>query len=123
MVSTSTQREYTVKITTDQGCIITDTVLVKVGTEKKVVVPSAFTPNGNGINDRLRPLGNIGTIDYFRIYNRWGAMLFETSVMGEGWDGRYRGVLQPAETYTWILSGKTPNGDPVKLSGKTLLIR
>jgi gliding motility-associated-like protein len=71
----------------------------------------------------LRPLGNIGTIEYFKIYNRWGTLLFETSEMGAGWDGRYKGVLQPAETYTWLLSGKTPEGQPVKLSGKTLLIR
>lgn len=123
MVTTGTEREYTVKITTETGCIIVDTVLVKVGSDKKVVVPSAFTPNGNGVNDWLRPLGNIGTIDYFRVYNRWGALLYQTSESGEGWDGRYKGVLQPAETYTWLLSGKTPEGQPVKLSGKTLLIR
>ncbi|HUQ66830.1 MAG TPA: kelch repeat-containing protein [Flavitalea sp.] len=123
MVTTSAEREYTVKITTEQGCTITDTVVVKINGDKKVFVPTAFTPNGNGVNDRLRPLGNISTIDYFRVFNRWGALLFQTSESGDGWDGRYKGIMQPSETYTWVLSGKASDGQPLKLSGKTLLIR
>ena len=111
------------KITTEQGCIISDTVLVKINADKKVFVPTAFTPNGNGVNDRLRPLGNLATIDYFRVFNRWGAMVFQTSEIGAGWDGRYKGVNQSADTYTWLLSGKTADGQSIKLSGKSLLIR
>jgi gliding motility-associated-like protein len=86
-------------------------------------VPTAFTPNGNNANDRLRPLGNISTLDYFRVYNRWGNLVFQTTTIGEGWDGRYKGVEQPSDTYTWLMSGKTREGQPIKQSGKTLLIR
>jgi hypothetical protein len=50
-------------------------------------------------------------------------MLYQTTEWGAGWDGRYKGVAQPAETYTWVLSGKTADGQILKLSGKTLLIR
>ena len=125
MVMATTEREYIVNITTEQGCIISDTVLVKIGAsdKKAVVVPTAFTPDGNGINDLLRPLGNVVTLDYFRVFNRWGAMLFQTSEWGAGWDGKYKGVTQPAETYTWTLSATTADGQSHKLSGKTLLIR
>ena len=125
MVSAATDREYVVNITTAQGCIISDTVLVKIGVgeRKAVVVPTAFTPDGNGVNDRLRPLGKQLTLDYFRVFNRWGAMLFQTNEWGSGWDGSYKGLAQPSETYTWMLSGKTADGQTLKLSGKTLLIR
>jgi len=125
MVSATTDREYVVNITTAQGCIISDTVLVKIGVgeRKAVVVPTAFTPDGNGVNDRLRPLGNQITLDYFRVFNRWGAMLYQTNEWGSGWDGSYKGLAQPSETYTWMLSGKTADGQTLKLSGKTLLIR
>jgi gliding motility-associated-like protein len=125
MVTATTDREYIVNITTDQGCVINDTVLVKIGegNNKAVVVPTAFTPDGNGINDLLRPLGKMVSLDYFRVFNRWGAMLYQTSEWGAGWDGKYKGMAQPAETYTWMLSGKTADGQTLKLSGKTLLIR
>jgi gliding motility-associated-like protein len=120
-------QEYHVLISSQLGCSVTDTQFVKVnpdsGRAVKVFVPTAFTPNGNNVNDRLRPLGQIGTIDYFRVYNRWGNMLFQTSIVGDGWDGTYKGIVQQSGTYTWIFSGKTPDGKPIKLSGKTVLIR
>jgi gliding motility-associated-like protein len=122
-VTISTDIQYLIKITPSDGCKIVDTLLVKVGTEDKIFVPTAFTPNDNGINDRLRPLSRLGSIQYFRVYNRWGNLVFQTNEIGEGWDGRYKGVLQPADTYTWFLLGVKPNGEPVKQTGKTLLIR
>ena len=88
-----------------------------------VYVPTAFTPNGNNVNDRLRPLGNIGKIDYFRVYNRWGNMVFQTNKIGDGWDGNYKGVGQQSDTYTWIFSGQMTDGQSIKVSGKTVLIR
>jgi gliding motility-associated-like protein len=127
MATLTHDQEYHVLISSQKGCSVTDTQFVKVnpdsGRAAKVFVPTAFTPNGNNVNDRLRPLGQIGAIDYFRVYNRWGNMLYQTSIIGDGWDGRYKGVVQQSDTYTWILSGKTPEGKPFKLSGKTVLIR
>ena len=127
MATLTRDQEYHVFISSQQGCSVTDTQYVKVsadtGSVVKVFVPTAFTPNGNNVNDRLRPLGLIGKIDYFRVYNRWGNMLYQTSILGDGWDGTYKGSLQQPGTYTWIFSGKTPDGKPVKLSGKTVLIR
>jgi len=50
-------------------------------------------------------------------------LMFETNVIGAGWDGKFKGVDQPSDTYTWILAGIGKDGQPLKLSGKTLLVR
>jgi trimeric autotransporter adhesin len=123
-VTTNSNREYVVRITTEKGCVIADTVFVRVAASKRVIfVPTAFTPNGNGANDVLRPLGDIQTMEYFRVYNRWGQLMFQTKELGVGWDGRFKGVDQPADTYTWIMLGTDTDGAQIKISGKTLLIR
>jgi len=96
---------------------------VKINGDKKIFVPTAFTPNSNGVNDKLRPLGNLSSIEYFRVFNRWGSMLFQTNESGAGWDGKYKGIDQPSDTYTWMLSGKSADGESLKISGKTFLIR
>ncbi|HUQ67308.1 MAG TPA: kelch repeat-containing protein [Flavitalea sp.] len=116
---------YLIYISSTEGCAVVDTQLVKVSTGNtvKVYVPTAFTPNGNNINDRLRPLGNIRRIDYFRVFNRWGNMVFQTNIIGDGWDGKFKGAAQVPDTYTWILTGQTADGLVIKLSGKALLIR
>ena len=87
-------------------------------------VPKAFTPNRNGVNDLLRPiLVNIPLINYFRVYNRWGQLIFETKTPGDGWNGLFKGAMQPTETYTWVFEGRDSNGNLIKASGKTILIR
>ena len=126
MATLTHDQEYLVLISSTQGCSVTDTQLVKVNVSNnpvKVYVPTAFTPNGNNVNDRLRPLGNIGKLDYFRVYNRWGNVVFQTTIIGDGWDGKYKGTVQQPDTYTWILAGQMQDGQLIKLSGKTVLIR
>jgi gliding motility-associated-like protein len=118
------QREYQIKITSTDGCITTDTLLVQVLNKTEVFVPKAFTPNRNGVNDLLRPITvNIPLINYFKIYNRWGQLVFETRTQGDGWNGLYKGAAQPTETYTWIFEGKDSDGNLIKANGKTILIR
>ncbi|RYZ61834.1 MAG: T9SS type B sorting domain-containing protein, partial [Chitinophagaceae bacterium] len=92
--------------------------------ETNVFVPTAFTPNRNNANDVLRPvLYNIASLSYFKVYNRWGQLVFETTEMGKGWDGTIKGNLQPTETYSWILQCTDNNGNVIKKSGRSLLIR
>lgn len=92
--------------------------------ETNVAVPTGFTPNKNGANDVLRPLlHNIVSLQYFKVYNRWGQMIFRTSEMGKGWDGTINGVPQPGETYTWLLECTDNDGNVIKKSGRSLLIR
>lgn len=65
-------------------------------------VPSAFTPNNDGINDVVYPDGwGIKKLNYFRIYNRWGQLIFETNEFKKGWDGTYEGVPQNMDSYIY----------------------
>ncbi len=86
-------------------------------------VPNAFTPNGDGVNDimRVRAFG-IDKLNW-RIYNRWGALVFESVNQNEGWDGKYKGVLQPQEVYTYVLNVQFTDGTTYKKSGDITLLR
>jgi gliding motility-associated-like protein len=90
-----------------------------------IAVPSAFTPNGDGLNDYLYPLnaykgGNL----YFRVYNRFGQVIFETRDWTRKWDGRLNSIPQASGTYVWTLSYTNKDtGQAVFLSGTTVLIR
>ena len=66
-------------------------------------VPSAFSPNGNGINDKIYVKGyGIRKISW-NIYNRWGILMFSTNDLAEGWDGKYKGEIQPQDVYHYTL--------------------
>jgi gliding motility-associated-like protein len=122
--NTNSPQQYIITITNPAGCIIKDTLQVNVFTTQDIFVPKGFSPNNDGANDKLFPfLVGIRTFNYFQVYNRWGQKVFETNVEGVGWDGRYRGVVQPIETYTWIAEGIGLDGKVVKRSGGTLLMR
>jgi gliding motility-associated-like protein len=91
-----------------------------------IYVPSAFTPNGDGKNDILEPLGNpLGKVVrfVFRVYNRSGQVVFESRTPGKGWDGKYKGIQQPSATYVWVFQGTATDGKPVNYKGTTVLIR
>lgn len=116
---------YTVRVYNIAGCY--DSAFVKVTvfkTQPTVFVPSAFTPNGDGLNDVIRPIAvGISRINYFRIYNRWGQMVFSTTINGHGWDGRIGGTPQASNVYVWMVSAVDYLGRPVFLKGTTTLIR
>ena len=89
-----------------------------------IFVPKAWTPNSDGHNDFLFPfMVNIRTLKYFRIFNRWGQLVFETNINGKGWDGIFRGKHQGADVYTWSVEAITIDGDIYKKSGNAVLIR
>ena len=76
----------------DAGCVDSAHVSVKVfKTNPYVFVPTAFTPNGDGLNDDVKPIAvGVKQIKYFSIYNRWGQLVFKTTTNGQGWDGTIR---------------------------------
>jgi gliding motility-associated-like protein len=87
-------------------------------------IPNAFTPNGDGKNDRLNILvkGSIN-LTYFRIYNRWGQLVFESRRVNEGWNGFFKGELQLTGAYVWMAEGKDLLGNVIKEKGSFVLIR
>ena len=112
-------------VTNGSGCADTTYKLIYVLPNCYIAVPSAFTPNGDGLNDYLYPLnaykaGNL----VFRVYNRYGQVIFETRNWTRKWDGRVNGQLQPSGTYVWTLDyTDTDKQQKVSLKGTTVLIR
>jgi gliding motility-associated-like protein len=115
---------YQISIVTTAGCRITDTLLVRMFAEKKIYVPDYFTPNNDGKNDKLYPfLVGVTKLTRFRIWNRWGQLVFQTQKAEEGWDGYYQGVRQPMETYLWMAEGLDIDGKIIYANGSVVLVR
>lgn len=109
---------YTLTITTDQGCSASDDIFVKV--LKGPEVPTAFTPNSDGVND-------VWTIKYLdsypgcsvNVYNRYGTNVFSVVGYPAPWDGRYKGENLPAGTYYYVIDPK--NGRKIMTGSLTIL--
>lgn len=117
---------YKVTVTNSSGCASTpsNTVVTAVVCVTGIHVPDVFTPNGDGVNDVIRAITpGIKKIKSFRIYNRWGNLVFETTDALKGWDGKLRGKEQPAETYIWVVEGADSRGSIIKKTGMLNLIR
>jgi gliding motility-associated-like protein len=118
------EEDYTIAIKTSTGCITIDTQMVKLVKEVAVYVPNAFTPNGNGSNDFLKPIiFGIKQLRYFRVFNRWGEMMYETRINKQGWDGNYKNNKLPTQTVVWMLEVETGDGKVYQKQGTTILIR
>lgn len=114
----------TVTASTIAGCKGTADIIIKVYNGPDLYVPSAFTPNGDGKNDIFRPFPvGIKELRYFRIYNRWGRLMYSTTQLNEGWDGKYLGVEQGIAVYVWMAQGVTRDGRIITKKGTVTLIR
>lgn len=118
------QQEYRVAIGVPSGCTTVDTILVRVQETNTVYVPNVFTPNGDGRNDKviIIPVG-VSQLKSFRIYNRWNKKIFETGDINGGWDGKVNGVLQPMDTYVWVVEAIAKDGNLITKSGSITLLR
>jgi gliding motility-associated-like protein len=116
---------YTVLVSDEQNCMDSASVIVKIfKTNPQIFVPTAFTPNGDGVNDLFRPIGvGIKNIEYFRVFNRWGQLVFSTSINGQGWDGSIGGKAQSTNTFVWIVKGIDYLDKPFVRKGTVTLIR
>jgi gliding motility-associated-like protein len=105
------------------GCRDTTCLPVTASVVPVVDVVSAFTPNGDGTNDRAVVYG-FGVVKMtFRIYNRWGQLMFESTSTKFGWDGKFNGQPQPMDAYGYTLDAELIGGEKVKSSGSITLIR
>ena len=115
---------YTIDIMTNTGCLTVDTQLVKIIKNVEIFVPTAFTPNKDGKNDYLRPiLIGLRDLHYFRIFNRWGQLIFETRKALPGWDGIFKGAAQTTQTVVWMVKGVGIDGKEYMQKGTTVLLR
>lgn len=116
--------EFYVKVESDFGCVGYDTVRVVVVDQPSALLPNAFSPNGDGLNDVISP-GLVGfpRINYFKIYDRWGKLMFVSFKMGEGWDGTFNGIPCTTGVYYYILSAQDINNRETIIRGDITLIR
>jgi gliding motility-associated-like protein len=124
IASLQNDQTYIITATTQEGCVANDTVNIKVFKGSAVYVPTGFTPNGDGRNDFLRGLYiGITKVYYFKIYNRWGQLIFSTNSLIEGWDGTIKGMKQPTGSYVWMLRAEDLAGKVYEMKGTSTLIR
>jgi gliding motility-associated-like protein len=116
---------YKLIVANEAGCFDSAYVTVKVfKTSPRVFVPTAFTPNGDGKNDNLRPIAvGISKFDYFRIYNRWGQLVYSSPDTERGWDGRIGGKEQNTATFVWLVKATDFTGKVFFDKGTVTLIR
>jgi gliding motility-associated-like protein len=115
---------YTVTGTTVDGCEATTGIRIKVYKGPDIYVPTAFSPNGDGKNDILKPI-NVGIKEFrfFRIFNRWGQLVFSSKDPSLGWNGKVKGVEQATSTFVWVAEGKDYNGNLVSRTGSVTIVR
>lgn len=96
----TTTTRYTITVTDPAGCKLSDSLDVSV-TQLGLLIPTGFSPNGDGENDVFRVLNkNLAEID-LQVFNRWGEKVYETTDWTVGWDGTYKGVKQDIGVYVW----------------------
>ena len=122
----SSDKLYSVRlaIADTTGCTDTAYHFIKVMDNCYIAVPTAFTPNGDGLNDYLYPLNAFKATNLtFKVFNRYGQPVFESREWSAKWDGKVNGVLQTTGVYVWMLDYTDTAGKKISLKGTTLLIQ
>jgi gliding motility-associated-like protein len=115
---------YKIRAYDSVGCFGQDSIKVLVyKTLPDIFVPNAFTPAGP-VDNIFRPIPiGISSLSFFRVFNRWGQLVYSTDRIGEGWNGRVNGKMQDSGAYVWMVQGTTYTGRIVSKSGTVILIR
>jgi gliding motility-associated-like protein len=115
--------EYCVEITDEHDCKDTACVDIKVTYCEDFFIPNAFSPNGDGLNDKFFVKGNCVLHSSFSITNRWGQQIFIAQHDNESWDGTYKGVKQDPGTYFYYAEIEFANGKRIIRKGDVILVR
>lgn len=111
---------YFVTASTEEGCIIKDSIDILVNAESVLEVPNAFSPTTGDFKILKRGIANL---KYFRIFNRWGNKVFETTNIDKGWNGRFNEKEQPVGVYIYSIEATTSTGKPFRKDGNLTLVR
>ena len=116
---------YRVEVRDQCGQASSDIVQISEGEfcDRQFLMPNAFTPDGDGKNDRISPIIHQETYNYsFFIYNRWGQRVFKSEIQGFGWNGNLNGIEQPSDSYIWICNYQA-GGKSYSKNGSLILVR
>ncbi|MGN6541705.1 MAG: lectin-like domain-containing protein [Ginsengibacter sp.] len=115
---------YLLTVKTPEGCVDTASVNVSVFKGSAIYVPTAFTPNNDGLNDILKPYYvAIKSLSYFTVFNRWGQKVFSTNDLNKGWDGLSKDNEIIEGSYVWVLKAVDAVGKIYSLKGSFVLIK
>jgi gliding motility-associated-like protein len=123
-------RSYTIKTKNSFGCVASDNIKISVECAyANLYMASAFSPNNTNVNNYYFPqTRGIKSINSFRIYNRYGELVYEIKNAKpnqrlSGWNGKFRGILQPTNGYVYVLIATCDLGETINKNGSFLLIR
>jgi len=119
----SVNTRYYVTGTTEAGCQASDTIFIMVHEETELGMPNAFTPGVPPNPEFKVSHKGIATLKSFRVYNRWGTKVFETTDIDKGWNGQFNGEAQPMGVYIYTVEGTTNKGNPFVKQGNVTLVR
>ncbi len=115
--------QVTLKVTDDFGCENTLSKMVNVTVDHDLFLPSAFTPNYDGVNDVFRLKGSGYLTADMMILDQWGQVMFRTDNASRGWDGTVKGNTAPNGTYSYIVRLKMTDGQNKVMKGNISLIK
>ncbi|MEO5995646.1 MAG: gliding motility-associated C-terminal domain-containing protein [Chitinophagaceae bacterium] len=117
--------KYKLLVYNQSHCV--DSAFMEVNVFKtlpSVFVPNAFSPNGDGSNDLLRPIAvGMHLLEYFNVYNRWGQMVYSSGINNTGWDGSQAGKPQDPGKFVWVVKAIDYTGKAYFQKGTVLLVR
>jgi len=116
---------YTVYGMSQYGCLNSALITITVDSTMTGGIPTAFTPNNDGLNDIFRPVGSkFQRLVEFRVYNRWGQQVFYSNNVEHGWDGTFNGVPQDMGDYYYqIIVAQPGSTENIAYKGSVTLIR
>ena len=119
---------YTVTLVVESpigGCTDTATMVdfITIILEAKLWIPTAFTPNGDGLNDQFGAMGSVLRSYQMDIFNRWGQLVFTTNNLDDWWDGTFQGKLAQEDAYVFKVRAVFMNGGEYERGGTVTLIR
>lgn len=114
--------KYVITGITEWGCKTKDSINVIIADDAVLNIPNAFAPGGANSRFKITKRG-IASLEHFRIYNRWGNVVYSSTDIEEGWDGTYKGVPQPVGVYVYDFAAITKAGKVVKQTGNVTLLR
>ena len=114
---------YFVSYTNVELCTSFDTLTVFVIPVSEIYFPTAFSPNGDGINDIYAALSDSVKVFELNIYNRWGELVFTSNDLSIGWDGFFKGTEQPLDTYVYVAHATLYNNKKKNYKGILTLLR
>jgi gliding motility-associated-like protein len=129
VLKVSNNASYTVIVTNQYGCKASDDIIISTFCENaQVFIPNAFTPDGDGLNDILMVRGKGISVKSFRIFNRWGELVFEKTNFSPndikyGWDGKVRGVPASPDVFVYTTEVICDNGTVYTYKGNSTLLK